>query len=483
MPQSRTGHASVIIDSFDGGIVKRKSAEGLAENEMQQCENFMFDYLTGSLTTRPGLTMKFNASVNIDTLFNAGNYWLFSSGTTLYKTDLTTKSTVGTLSGSGTPVYSLYNNMVLIASGGALQAYDGATFTTTTSPNCDIVFERSAQTGRVIIARAGYDHLIYSSTGDATSSSAWTINQPTNPASAYDLPIGYQDGCTISSIVPLSTDILVFKRASTTANKNRVYRVVGEPTFSTGGVYLQSTNADCINRYSALQAGNNVYFIGFNGLKAFETKIQYGGIGETPTETGININTYLVKNLDSSCKIWHIQNLKQLWIKFQNSPYVFVFHYLTGAFTMFNFYTTISDVATSSLQTYVAKGQKIYLFDSSASTDDGTVIKASFKGKRFVTTKRAIVLKRIIFNANNIFTGSASFTVGSYSLPISMASSSPLLKGNTTLLHGNTSPLFSGQLMSINKRMSARMKYFEPTLIVNSGGLAMRNIQLDVEEK
>ncbi|MGL6016711.1 MAG: hypothetical protein ACRCZU_11655, partial [Selenomonadaceae bacterium] len=190
--------ATMSSGGFPYGLNWSKNPEAIADGELVQAEQCEYDHADGSLRTVEGVTIKLDVGMSVDTLFydHTHSIFLFSSGTNLYKTDLSTYTLLGTLIGSSKPVYCNYGGVIIIASGNLLQALTGANTLTTLTGSPPVSHYVTSRQGRLVAFSTASDVVNYSAIGDYTS---WT-NVAADKSSAQFVNVGYKDPGNIIAI-------------------------------------------------------------------------------------------------------------------------------------------------------------------------------------------------------------------------------------------------------------------------------------------
>ena len=134
----------VTYGDFTGGLNTTTVPDMIADNQMAECVNMEFNITTGALQTCCGTALVFQApeNITIDRLFYdvINNVFLFTDKNTkfVYKsclvdvngTSIYDREKVGVLTGDRTPTAVMWDNGLIIASGGRLQYWNGTTLST-----------------------------------------------------------------------------------------------------------------------------------------------------------------------------------------------------------------------------------------------------------------------------------------------------------------------------------------------------------------
>jgi len=381
----------LAYNSLHGGINTSVSPEMIADNEMAVCDNFEYDVVGNKLRRRGGISapvISFPATIlGVFYDFELNAYLVFLTNREIYYTNLSTSSMIGTLTGSLKPICCKFGGQVVIASGDKLQTWDSTTLSMIdTSPFCDIVFERF---GRVVVARAGDDYLYYSAVGDVTD---WDEDRDQEGA-AMSVEVGYQDGGDIVSILPLFSDLFVFK------SNGKIFQVSNEPP---DWVVLEvGQNADVDYRFATANIGNYLLFVGKRGLMTLEAVQQYGNV--RTNDIGDRFNSLIRDNYRP--EIWHLKRKRQILIRPHETNEVIAFHYALGAATRLIFPSVIVDAVESPAGVVLASGNSLFYWGFDYHTDHGITVSARLK------TKTTILLQRIL--VTNIYLSVSSDVAGS----------------------------------------------------------------------
>lgn len=380
-------HAANVITfaALNGGINIALSGEQIAENEMQVCENFLYQRDSQKLVGRGGLSEPiFTFESDIKELF----YDIDTNTSMAFLQDKKAYSLVGSkqpeltgrLTGSSIPVCAKFKEKLWIASGEKLQYYDfsgtNGLFTVMDSPLCDICFERF---GRLLVAMTGSDRLTYSGTGDG---SYWY--EDTNDASSSNwIDIGPDDSGDILAVVPLATDMMVIK------SNGKVYQFSGDSSTNTWAVYNIANNTDPVGIGCAANIGSSVVFLSRRGLKSLNTTMDYGNIA--PGDIGDKFNGLITKKLFEP-RIFHLKRHRTLLIRPSSDwSYFICYNYGVGAATVLRFGLPITSVVERMEDVLVASGNSIYKWDEAYTLDSKLPITYRMKPKDILGANKLLV--------------------------------------------------------------------------------------------
>jgi len=462
--------ATMSSGGFPYGLNWSKNPEAIADGELVQAEQCEYDHADGSLRTVEGVTIKLDTGMSVDTLFydHAHSIFLFSSGTNLYKTDLSTYTLLGTLTGSSKPVYCNYGGVIIIASGNLLQALTGANTLTTLTGSPPVSHYVTSRQGRLVAFSTASDVVNYSAIGDYTS---WT-NVAADKSSAQFVNVGYKDPGNIIAIDFLAQVMIVYKQYG------RAYQIVGEPSDSNFSVLAVSQTASCLSMRATCNVDGISGYLGQAGLMAFTPVNAYSDI--EPTELGLNINAWIAKNIDDNCQMWHVQPKKQVWIKTQNDNRVYLYHYIArysdgrGAFTCRTFTNQLHDVCAVKSSVYVACGNKIGILDAATDLDDGVQIQTAITGNNKLTQKHSILVMNRNFVSYNIIDGYGTIKCGKKPKNVTFSSNSPDVYGNIADISGNESPIYADAYTRSYKVGGGSNKSVQLNVLVQKGAISIR---------
>jgi len=413
MPIERQEQAlSLVLSDFAGGINTAASAYMLADNEAQLLENYEYDY--NRLRTRGGLSAPIaTCSEETDVEsgfydFETGCFFLFGKTPTLetdtakiYKTDLTTTTYLGKLTGRERPVCCKYDSKVFIASGDHYQVYDYVAGLSTIENSflTDNIFERF---GRIATTKQGDDNQHYSSTGDATSAAAWTDNS-NDDSTAKWLEVGYKDGGDIVTTKPLANDLMVFK------TNGKIYQISGE--YPSWVCMVAGANSDVqATKKSIETVGDNIVFMTQSGLKSLGTVSTYGNF--SMNEIGYKFNRSLSATVYKPI-LWNIVRKRQLIIapNYADRKVLYVYQYNMDSGMKLVFPQPVNDIFDTPDGAVMLIGNSLYRWGFDYATDNGTAITSKVKTKKFMSSKKFIV-RSFDFSLESASEGNFNVAIG-----------------------------------------------------------------------
>lgn len=398
-----------------GGINVSLPAEQIAENEMQECQNFVYDRDSQRLVGRGGLKkvsefddairgLYFDIDNNVTFVFlnNRDTYSVL-----LHDTE-SKRQYLKKVTGPGIPKCCKFQEMLFVASGEHLQFYDFSQDqnylqSITDSPVCDNLFYRW---GRLMVTMTGTDRITYSYVGDAVSDQAWVENT-NDPASSKWLEVGEKDGGDIQEIVPLATDIMIFK------SNGKVYQFTGDNSVDTWSLYNIANYTDLTGAFTpgmcATNIGNEVVFLSLRGLKTLSTTQDYGNIATS--DIGAKFNKLLTNNMYEP-RMYHLRRQRMLIIQPTVSRRDFVaYNYALNAATTLKFGIDVSFILETKDDIFVVSDNKIYLWTIEA-TQDGDVDIEYLLRPRDVISSEELLVKAIDTKFSSDHSGVAKLSIG-----------------------------------------------------------------------
>jgi hypothetical protein len=405
----------ISLSPLIGGINVSQPPEQIAENEMQECQNFIFERDSQRLVGRGGLKLVSSFDSKIKGMwYDIDNNctFVFLENRDCYKVVLadaeSQREYLDKVTGNGVPQCCKFQEMLFVASGEHLQYYDYSTQdnylqSITDSPVCDNLFYRW---GRLMVTQSGTDRITYSSVGDASSDMAWVENMNDDSSSKW-LDVGEKDGGDIQEVVPLSTDIMIFK------SNGKVYQFTGDTELDTWALYNVANFTDLTGNFTANMCAENigeeVVFLSLRGLKTLSTTQDYGNI--SATDIGSKFNKLLTRNLYEPC-MYHMRRRMTLLIRpTSDKKYFVAYNYGLNAATTLKFAMDVEYVLETKDDVFVACGSNIYKWDDTATTDAGEPIEYKLMPRSIIGTDD-LLLKSIDTKFASDHVGTATVSVG-----------------------------------------------------------------------
>lgn len=265
--QHKKRDVEVEFGALDGGIDYSVPAWKLPDNVLYEATNFFYDIDSGRLMTRPGL-VKVSSSGIGDAIYavypctvNDIRYIIVSTQTRLYYFSGGTFTLIGNLAASTrTPQFASYKEMLYIASGGALQKWDGTTLSNVTeAPNCSLVVAKSA---RLFVNDVDDPDTVQAS--DVQLDDVWGY-----PGGA-SFQAGWGDGDSITAMRPIGDDLLIFK-----GNKVRSTMIL-QGVYPDWNLLELSKGSSIVGPNAVAKLGSQVFGLDKDGLNNVQAVATYG---------------------------------------------------------------------------------------------------------------------------------------------------------------------------------------------------------------
>lgn len=379
---SKHNASLVSFRDFTGGINVSVYGEQIAENELQVCENFLYEQDSLKLMGRGGLSAPlFSFEANVIGVYHdadSNTQFVFLENRAVWLIVNNTMRKIGDLTGNTVPVCCKFQNKLWIASGGKLQYTDYTDiYTVMSSYDCDIVFERF---GRLAVTKTGQDYVYYSAVGDGAN---WEENT-SDDSTSKKLEIGYGDSGDIIAVVPLSTDLMVIK------SNGNIYQLSGDKNWLSWQVNRVATATSPVGIGCAANIGQDVVYLSQMGMKMLSTTMDYGNIATAMI--GDKFNRLLTRS-QYEPKMHHLHKLRTLLIQPTNDRrYIVAFNYALKAATVLKFSVPVSGVIeTNDEDIFLAADNALYQWDKAYTTDNGEDIIYKLKLKDILGTNKLIV--------------------------------------------------------------------------------------------
>lgn len=361
---------------FTGGLNTSNAEEMIAPNELSHAVNVEIDKATGVLRTVAGTVTMLEVEDGAFTDFAYDKlgqcFVICSSDGTVHSSDGETITSVGTLTGSTTPAFALWDKGLLIASGGKLQYFhEGTLETLDESPDvCNGVFVKD---GRIWVY---YDDTIrVSGVGDPHG---WETD-PDDQSTAQFIDIGYKDGGHIVGVVALSSDILIIK------SNGHVFHLSGQ--FPDWAVREVSREVSCKGFRSCVGLINEAIILGDTLLQSIATTDTYGDMRARELSRKVRSN---ILNLSKLVKLRYVPPLNQIWFVDGTIKLLFL-DVDTGGYYERQFSSEVVDVCSVGDTVYLLKRDKLQRLDNAAVLDEGLPMPWRWKGKTLVSNNEYLV--------------------------------------------------------------------------------------------
>ena len=355
----------IAFTPLTGGINTADSPDRLADGEMTDCTNFLYEQGTLMLTPRGGLERLHTFPTSIRSLFydiDTNTLFVFLTDRSAYiRIGSNEPKYIGTTTGTKALSCVKFMDKLYIASGDRLQSYDyqNDLAEISTAPTADIVLVRG---GRLCTARTGSDRLSYSAVGDAT---VWEQNTNDESSGGW-IDIGYGDSGDITSVVALATDLIIIK------SNGNIYQFSGDANPSGWRITQLATSADPVGIKTAAHLQGAVVYLSSRGLVSLSATQDYGNI--SARDLGDKFRS-LLASPHTSAQFFPLRRAQLLLIRAHDDKRtVCAFHTALGVATRLTFALPVDTVAETADALLLASGTSLYRWTSEAHTDDGTPI-------------------------------------------------------------------------------------------------------------
>lgn len=369
-----TKHANqqiIELNQFVGGLNSTSTEETIADNQLAEAVNVEIDSLSGLLRCVAGTVTCFELGNEVEHDIVSAAYdrlnktllLFLKCGLVLGTTDMATYLPIGHLSGQESVFTALWEDGLLIASGGKLQYSAGLQMKTIeTSPSiCKGVYVRS---GRVF-TYDDEDTVRFSAVGDETN---W--EQDSNDASAsVFVQVGYKAGGKIIGLVNMSSDMLILK------DNNMAFRLVGD--YPEWEIKEVSRNIQCKGPMAYCSVTNNVFVVGLSDIQTIQTTQDYGDMKASNIASNVAKE---VARLDSTMKLRYLPSLNQIW-GIGKDGFVLVYDATVNAFFTRRFNSEVVDALCIDDMVYVIKKNEVCRLDDLSFSDNKEPLSFRFRTK------------------------------------------------------------------------------------------------------
>lgn len=486
-----TNQQTVTFSDYSGGLNTESTIEGIGENQLAMVENMEVDHATGRLRTISGT----EAYIRKESLF-AVMYDEINRKILLVKQDKKVyieNNEIGELSGELYPIYTSWENGILIASGGKLQYYNGTELKTLeNSPNSSSVYIRS---GRVLVTSG--NEIRYSGVGDEEN---WIDNTNDYSSSKY-IEVGYKEGGNFLGMVNLSQYILIVK------DNRRLYRLSGE--FPDWTVQEISRNVECNDRLGICAVSDAVYILGNDEMQGLSENEFSGNV--KPSNVGILVKREL-KKLSKGTKIRYVPPSNQIFL-IDGTEKILVYDLVFRSWYARKYNERVIDVIVIEDEVYLLRENELSKENATKFEDVGKPMTWKFRGRRLVSQHEFLLKKTqvafIPLNAN-VYSGEVRVGAVKVVFPIprrqleihnnrsqlwrnrtrisnigrgrgTYFSELPIYE-NQNLLHGNREGIFNRRTIIKENRNVFRSKYLDVTGEGKSGGVIIEEINIEIAE-
>jgi hypothetical protein len=437
---------------FTGGLNTSTTEEQIAETQLAKCVNFEVQATTGLLKTVDGTKKLYRLPIDRDFKLISAEYdvlnkhiVLFADNGTVLTTKLDFKKVlhIGRLSSNLVPITTVWEDGLIVASGGYLQYIAGYQMKTIdTSPNiCKGCYVRS---GRIL---AFDDELVqYSGVGDEDN---W-IRDSNDPSSSLFVEAGYKAGGKIIGMVNMSSDILIIK------DNGMLFRLEGE--FPEWQIHEVGRNVECKSRNAFCNVLSNTFILGSERLQVIMTTNEYGSM--KPADIAQNV-TKEIKKLSETARLRFIAPLNQIWI-IDSTTDVLMYDLKTQSFFKRRFNAAVVDAISIDEDVYIIKRDGVDVLDEYSYKDEGIPLDYELQLKTHISHYNYL-LKRVVLACTGFAesgTNAALYIGRTIKVPIPVQfvyGISSVVYDNSNYVYFNQDSVYKSQM---NKMVYTNQEYY-----------------------
>lgn len=400
---------TLTLDNFTGGMNKSVPPSLIGADECETMENMFLDPRSGRPRTRYPI-IKYSATAapsTINGLYFWKSVWFLttSSGYMYYLDGSLNPVSIGALNGTSRPVFSPYNNKLIVASGGVIQ-YTQISGTPTaladvaSGPVATAVFERYSRL--VTIGDSTYPDRVQEGTYG---------NETTWDAADYG-DVGFLDGTSVVGIAEAFDGLyIVFKRGSSglkTYYVSSLSNTDPKSNLATDG-HAPMSHAGVVGVMSKVMVMEQNYVSALTGTDQ-QGKILYD---QAP---GMKLHASFTST-SSGFAVSYPKDFQVWFIPDPTQSEAYVYHYTRNAWSMFTFgsrriHSSFYDPVEGYLYLGCDDGH-VYYYDHSATVyaDTGGGYTQRLVTKTFATGDRETVVKSPIIHWERLSTGSGTFYI------------------------------------------------------------------------
>ncbi len=496
---------SIRFGDFSGGVNTSVSPEFIAENELAWAQNWEFDHLSGAIKGRDGTDTVLTLSGEPTAIFwNATQeaYLVSEKVQTgessfehrLYAVTCTegtwAEVLIGTLSGDLPPQFASFGDAgeTLVASGGELQqvAFDTGWSITDVSDltsyeadgyenvqlNCAYVWTRH---GHVGVGNVDSDVIQYSGLGDPGK---WNCSA-SGADKGYFFQVGYKESLSTIAIVPLVTDLVVFK-AAPDGSEGKAYRVISDPWDENFQVVLQASDAVCVAPRGACVVAGEAFYLDRRGLWGFGATSNYGDVAGREPGQKLNKDISNALSYDGWCV--PIPSKRAIFISPNNGEAIFVMNVINEAIFPWGFGFTVTAASDNGEEVLLCCGdKKLRKLNSMSFRDDEAFIPCSIKTAT-ITNTRPYLIKRIGVAFIPITGVSGRVQLGRIRRDFSFGAVSDVAREDRDLARMDEDILNTEDSQIISYRTNGRFEEGSMILSITNGKFLLRYIFVEMAE-
>lgn len=450
-----------------GGLNVSRPPHKIHDTEIAGGYNF---WLTpnGEFGTRPGTTAILDSAMSdsIRAIFYyvPGDEIVFVSGTKVYVVNRTGGVPVelGAISSgldSGEVTGEMFCGYLFIASGGALQYYDGSTLSTLSSGSTYSLDPPSTVSLLAVVKNRMWlgegSDIFYSGVADYQD---WG-RDPTSPEGEGALLNGgsfsvqNQDGDSITAFATFQGDLLVFKGV----NNNTIHAVLGE-TSNDFYPKQKSKGLSCVNSMAAGTVDSDVLFCGNGGVYSYRVVDTVGNTQAVPISLKINPEL----DISDVVSATYAPSIGYFFVIMGNG-FTYLYHKPTQTWYKWIFEFSPVDVAEFRDFIYFgASDGQIYRLNDDSKTDNGNEFYSVVRTKVFKgSSPRAINIQRLYawikYKSSGILNMTAYGKIGEEKLK----SRSNTGEGIDIFAFGSDSAVFGGDGVVFGSSVQTRKLMFK----------------------
>ena len=484
----------IFYGGFDGGLNLSVPIESLPRNELKEAENVEYSPLTGAMKTRGGLVWSgtFNMEIDNAVPFNGRKGFLVrykGTRTAAYFRWNNIWPVNGELTGAGNLSAVVWDDVLLVASGGKLQkfiddGYPRLERIESSPDDCRIVFVRDGRVGVV----SGNDTLMFSGVGD---SEQWE-NDPADDGSGQYLEIGYKDGMDIDAVMPLSKDLIIFKSPPGEPDKGIIHRLTG--SFPDWYVVEVAHNTGTFGMRSVQTVGNDIFYVTPSGVASLSSVTAYGEVKTSWPDR--KVSNALTPEIGNTAQMWDVPLKQQLWIHAnEEAEKIWVFDYARGIWTTFKFPKKLIHAFGAENELWVFMNKELYQVidgypEDNLHDEPPQVIEARMKLGTIITGRQTLI--KGAYASFEILPGcSAELVLGKFKMPFRIADRPDYIYGDPNdpnsnyyqIAYDDDDPLFpEGSVLTARRRCIVREWAITPEIEIHGGGCAVSTIGLEIVE-
>lgn len=356
-------------DFRGGGLNLAASEHLLSPQDIKDGKNFCYERNGGRIRTLEPFKPVLEAPEDITGLYSSLNYGVFftTAGHGLFRAADGEAVSIGELNGGDIPVMCDWGEedekRLYIASGSIIQWYDGSALHTQTPAPVDrnnpggdkwnTANDVLVREGRLLVARAGRDRLVFSGVGDPENWQSETAGDDVHTdADSQWLEAGYKEGGNIVRIMPIDRDLVIFR------SDGNLYRLFS--SFPEWTVIKVNSQVQPVSRDAIAAVGNDIFFLdrdrGFRKVSAVHELDELA----VTEEEGVRVNAWLAAHITGDARIWSLPDRGEIWARPSAGNIVLVWSSRYGGWTKIDMGSPVTAVCEHDGRVYAALGRNLY---------------------------------------------------------------------------------------------------------------------------